>query len=166
MSTTLWISQSRLKSRIRKSLSKDYMNYKDYDSFEASDCLQHKSGKWKALPMIYNDDDLFVASPMNQKHADHYHVTLRLRRPPKFISCLNGTLFCVLNNNNSQKILDMSRKDLEDILILQGQFCSKRLWQMSKVFTHNTREQALLQGPKALKFVKKHMDFIVFLVEY
>ena len=104
----------------------------------------------KHPPITYNGDDLFVASPMNHPHADHHHVTPRPRRPPKFINCPNGTLFCVLSHNNSQKILDTLRKDLENMLLLQGQFCSKRLWQMSKVFTHNTREQALLQGPKTL----------------
>ena len=131
-------SQRRLESRLRKNLSKNYMNYKGYDPFKASDRLQHKSGKRKAPPITYNDDDLFVAFPMNPQHADHHHVKLRPRRPPKFISCTNGTLFRVLSHNNSQKILDTSRKDLENILILQGQFCSKRLRQMSKVFTHNT----------------------------
>ena len=45
------------------------------------------------------------------------------------------------------------RKDLKNILLLQGQFCSRRLWQMSEVLTHDTREQALLQGPKAPEFV-------------
>ena len=44
--------------------------------------------------------------------------------------------------------------DLENILLSQGQFCSRRLLQMSTVFTHDAREQALLQGPKALEFVK------------
>ena len=44
--------------------------------------------------------------------------------------------------------------DLENILLSQGQFCSRRLLQMSTVFTHDAREQALLQGPKALEFIK------------
>ena len=74
-------------------------------------------------------------------------MPLRPRRPPRFISCPNGTLFRVLSHNNSQKILDTSHKDLEI-------FCFRRLWQMSEVSTHNAREQVLLQGPKALDFVK------------
>jgi len=48
----------------------------------------------------------------------------------------------------------MSCKNLENILLLQGQFCSRRLLQMSKVFTHVAREQALLLRPKALESVK------------
>ena len=59
-----------------------------------------------------------------------------------------------ISHNDSKKILDTSRTDLENMLLLQGQFCSRRLLQMSTVFTHDAREQALLQGPKALEFVK------------
>ena len=39
------------------------------------------------------------------------------------------------------------------MLLLQGHFF-RSLRQMSKVFTHDAREQNLLQGPKALEFVK------------
>lgn len=88
------------------------------------------------------------------KHADHQHATRSPRRPPSFISCPNGTLFCVHSCNKSQKILDASCMDLENILLLQGQFCSRQLLQMSEVFTINAQEQALLQGPKTPEFVK------------
>ena len=82
------------------------------------------------------------------------HLKFKPRRPPRFINCPNGTLFRVLSHNDSQKILNTSRTDLENILLLQGQFCSRRLLQMSKIFTHHAQEQALLQGPKALEFIK------------
>ena len=168
--TTLWIHTgvgSNQESRLRKGLLKDYMKYTDYDPFDAPVCFipspriqqhyescdaskQHKSRKRKAPPITYNNDDFVFTSPRNQQHTDQHHVTLRPRRPPKFISCPNGTLFLVISHNNFQKILDTSRKDLENILLLQGQFCSRRLLQMSTVFTHDAREQALLQEPKAL----------------
>ena len=35
-------SWRRLKSRLRKSFLKNYVNYNDYNPFDASDCLQHK----------------------------------------------------------------------------------------------------------------------------
>ena len=43
--------------------------YNDYDSFDAFDRPQ-RSRKQKALPITYDDDDLFVASPRNQQYAD------------------------------------------------------------------------------------------------
>ena len=39
------------------------------------------------------------------------------------------------------------------MLLLQGQYCSRYIWQMSRVFTHNALKQASLQESKALEFV-------------
>ena len=97
-----------------------------------------------------DDVDPFHASPVHQQLANNQHATYRPRCQPIFISCPNGTLFCVFSYNNSQMILDTSHIDFENILLLQGQFCSRRLWHMSEVFINDAREQALLQGPKAL----------------
>ena len=44
-------SQSRLESRLRKSLSHNYVNYNDYDPFDAHDHLKHKSRKRKEPPI-------------------------------------------------------------------------------------------------------------------
>ena len=118
---------------------KDDVNYNDYDPCNTS--KQHKLRKRKKPPITYNDDDLFVSLPKKQQE-------------PKFISCLNRILFRVLSHNESQKILGTSRTDLQNMMLLQGLYFSSRLWQMSKVFTHDTLEQALLQEPKALEFVK------------
>ena len=74
------------------------------------------------------DSDSFDASEQHES-----------RRPPKFISCPNGTLFRVLSHNDSKKILDTSRSDLEHILLLQGKFCSQGIRRMSKVFTHDKK---------------------------
>ena len=125
----------------------------NHNPFAVFDPLQ-QSSKRKVHSITYKNDDLFGAFPRNQQHADHHHATLRPRHPPRFISCPNGTLLSVLSHNNCQKILDTSRKDLENILLLQGQFYSRRLWQMSEVFTHNAQEEDLLQGSQALEFVK------------
>ena len=65
----------------------------DYNPFDASKCLQHQSRKRKMPPITYDDDDDHVFSLPREQHADHHHTTCRLRRPPKFISCPNGTLF-------------------------------------------------------------------------
>ena len=116
--------QRRVESRLQKELLKavkDYKNYNGYDPFNTS--KWHKSRKRIATPITYDDDDLFVALPRNQQYADHHHATCRQRRPPKpkFISCPNGTVFPILSHNNSQKIPDTSRTDLENVLLLQGQ---------------------------------------------
>ena len=136
---------------LRKGLNA-YATDNDYDPLSVFDHHQQPS-KRKAPPITYDDDDLFVASPRTQQHANHHHVPLRPRRPSRFISCPNGTLSRVLSHNDSQKILDTSLIDLENILLLQGQFCSRRLRQLSEVFTHDAQEQALPQGQKAPEFV-------------
>ena len=53
----------------------------------------------------------------HQQHAYHHQATLSPRFPPRFISCPNGTLFLVISHSNSQKILDTSHMDLENILL-------------------------------------------------
>jgi len=142
--------ESRLQKKLQKAV-KAYENYNDYDPLGASE--QQKSRKQKAPPITYDDDDLFVSLPRKQ-HTNHHHTTCRLRCPPKFISCPNGILFCVLSHNDSQKMVDTSRTDLENLLLLQGKYFSRQLRQMSQVFTHDALEQALLQEPKGLEFVK------------
>ena len=120
--------QRHVKSRLQKELQqavKDWEDYNDYDPGNTSH--QHKSRKWKAPPITYDDDDLFVSSPRKQQ-ADHHHLTRRLRRPPKFISCPNGILFRVLSHNDSQKILHTSRTDLKNMLLLQGQYFPRHIW--------------------------------------
>ena len=142
--------ESRLQKELQKA-AKDFVNYNEYNPCDAS--KQHKSRKQKEPPISYDDDDLFVSLPRKQQ-TNHHHTTCRPRRPPMFISCPNGILFCVLSHNDSMKILDTSHTDLENMLLLQGQYFSRRLRQMSKVFTHDALEQALLQEPKTLEFVK------------
>ena len=147
------------------------------------DRLQHESRKREVYPIVYGDNPSFhprnqqqahyhhgfdnedndndnvsilrveAEFPVHQQHADHQHVTRSPKRSPSFIGCPNGTLYRVLSRKNSQKILVTSFMDLENVLLLQGQFCSRRLRQMSEVPTHDAWEQALLQGPKAPEFV-------------
>ena len=52
--------QNQLKSRLRKSLWKNYVNYNDYDPFDKSE--QYKSRKWKESPITYGNDDLLFLS--------------------------------------------------------------------------------------------------------
>ena len=148
ISSTLYC---HVKSKLQKELQKARKDWENYDPFDESE--QHKSRKQKAHPITYNDDDLFVSSPVKQ-HVDHHHTTSKPRRPPKFISCPNGILVCFLSHNDSKKILDTSPTDLKNMLLLQGKYFSRRLWQMSTVFIHDSLEQTLLNDPKALEFVK------------
>ena len=112
-----------------------------------------ENGKYSPSLTMVMTPPLHLLGISNMPTTIMWHL-FRPRCPPRFISCLKGTLFHVLSHNNSQKILDTSHRDLANILLLQGQFCSRSLLQMSKLFTHDAQEQALLQGPKAFEFVK------------
>ena len=149
-------------SRLRKNLLKDYVKYNNYDPF-ALPITYNGDDPFVPFPRnqqqahhhhgFDNEDDdndngsivrVEAEFPVQQQHADHQHATRSPKRSPSFISCPDGTLFRVLSRKNSQKILVTSFMDLANILLLQGQFCFRRLRQMSEVFTHDAREQALL----------------------
>jgi len=151
-------SQRHLKSRLRKELLKDYVNYNDYNPFGASVFLQLEPVEPEPAAATYTslDDEEDGCNNDSISVSLYRHVISRLqkdvqkavknckdcndyksdsfdsleqhesRRPPKFISCPNGTLFCVLSHNDSKKILDTSRSALENIFYYESNFVLKQ----------------------------------------